>query len=96
VITIASPDVLDAIADHALPELSRGTLFYVKLLLRFPRGRKRRLELSPPNWIAFDRRHNEHVVLRFLEERGFVAAPGGSLGSPEPPPERSGQLGLWG
>lgn len=96
VVTIASPDVLDAIAEHALPELRRGTLFYVKLMLRLRRGRKRKLELAPPNWLAFDRRQHEHVVLGFLEERGFVAAPGGATGAPEPPPERTAQLGLWG
>ena len=60
---------------------------------RFPKGHRRKLELGVPNEIAFDRRRDEHVVLRFLEERGFITAAGGP---PTPPTPRTSQLGLWG
>jgi len=94
VISINSEDVLDDLDDLGLLELGRGELLYAKFLLRFPRGHRRKLELGPPNEIAFDRRKDEHVVQRFLEERGFVTRSGGD--APTAPVARTGQLGLWG
>ncbi len=94
VLDLASPDVLASLEELGLPELADCDLLWVKLLLRFPKGHRRRLELAPPNEIAFDRRRDEHVVERFLEERGFVLPPPG--GPPLPPRPRTPQLGLFG
>lgn len=94
VVSLASGDVLADLDDLGLLELGRGELLYAKFLLRFPRGHRRKLELGPPNEIAFDRRRDEHIVQRFLEERGFVQRPG--AGAPSAPVARTGQLGLWG
>ncbi len=78
-----------------LPDPAECDLTYAKLLLGFSTGgQRRKVELKTPNEVAFDRRRDEHVVLRFLEERGFLAPP--HDGPAEPPPERTGQLGLWG
>lgn len=93
VITISSVDVLQAIVEHELCEPGRAELVHARFLLRFQKGRRRKLELGPPNEIAFDRRRDEHVVLRFLEERGFLVSPGTV---PTPPVPRTAQLGLWG
>ena len=92
-IHMTSDDVLADLDDLALLELGHGKLLYAKFLLRFPKGHRRKLELGVPNEIAFDRRRDEHVVLRFLEERGFITAAGGP---PTPPTPRTSQLGLWG
>lgn len=94
VVNLTSDDVLADLNDLGLLQLGRGELLHAKFLLRFPRGHRRKLELGPPNEIAFDRRKDEHVVQRFLEERGFVAQAGG--GAPLRPVARTGQLGLWG
>ena len=89
-------DVMADLEERAdLPNPAECDLTYAKLLLGFSTGgQRRKVELKTPNEVAFDRRKDEHVVLRFLEERGFVAPP--LEGPAEPPPERTGQLGLWG
>jgi len=89
----------DVMADleerHDVPDPGECDLIFARLLLRFSSGgQRRKVELKTPNEVAFDRRKDGHVVLRFLEERGFLAAP--AEGPPEPPPARTGQLGLWG
>lgn len=93
VLSVTCADVLGALDGLGLDELDRGELLYAKLLLRFQQGRRRKLELGPPHQVAFDRRKNEHIVLRFLEERGFLL---GAETAPAAPSPTTPQLGLWG
>jgi hypothetical protein len=96
-IVVQAGDVFGSFDRLRLPELEEVEPISARLLLRFPQsGRWRKLVIRPPDRLEFDRRTNDRVVCRFLEERGFVVGPAANEAPTPPRIDRRGQLGLWG